>query len=124
MVTLVIVGAFSPLVLPKTISKKIQITTFVFSITLFIILEIIFIVIIRGENPGTDILLISMLILVAFFDRLIELIIRPFTQYFSGKEKYYTVALITRVLSSTYLIPTVTITSFIMIKTSYYVMSL
>ncbi len=71
-----------------------------------------------------DIVLILMLFMTAYADRIFELVIRPFTQYFTGYETVYLVSLYTRILSSTYLIPCVTIASWALVKTSLYTMGI
>ncbi len=67
-----------------------------------------------------DMFLLLTLVLTAFADRTMELVIRPFTQYFSGAETIYVVGLYTRILSSSYLIPSVAIASMALIKVSKY----
>lgn len=89
-----------------------------------IFMEIIFIYLQTTEKSNKDLFLFVLLVCVAYLDRIIELIIRPFTEYFTGFAKIYSIALLTRILSSTYLIPTVSITSFILIKTTIYVLEL
>ncbi len=67
-----------------------------------------------------DMFLLLILVLTAFADRTMELVIRPFTQYFTGYETIYVVGLYTRILSSSYLIPSVAIASMALIKVSKY----
>ncbi len=86
--------------------------------TLFIFMEL-FILFTWFKNSG-DLYLISLLLLIVIADRGLELIIRPFTEYFSGRELNYTVSLYTRLLSTTYLVPIVTLTSFVLLKTTNY----
>ncbi len=67
-----------------------------------------------------DIILLTLLLLSSAADRIMEITIRPFTQYFTGYETIYLVSLYTRILSSSYLIPSVAFTSFALIKVSIY----
>ncbi|NQX83236.1 MAG: hypothetical protein HRS50_00780 [Mycoplasmataceae bacterium] len=106
-----------------------MIPTLLTTIITFIFMELMFVYIIFSNhssgNFGKNQMFMLMLITcIALFDRTMELIIRPFTQYFLGYEKNYIIALYTRILSSTYLIPTVSFTSFILIKTTTYVLGL
>lgn len=71
-----------------------------------------------------DLWLFVLVLLAAFSDRAMEIVIRPFTQYFTGYETIYVVGLYTRLLSSTYLIPSVALTSFILIKASAYALGI
>lgn len=84
---------------------------------MIVIMEGLFFWFLTSENKSQDLFLLLLLTITALADRGMELIIRPFTQYFTGYEHYYYVSLLTRLISSTYLVPTVAITSFAMIKT-------
>ncbi len=71
-----------------------------------------------------DMFLFLVLLLAAFSDRMMELVIRPFTQYYTGYETIYIVGLYTRMLSSSYLIPSVAIASMAIVKVSLYSLSI
>lgn len=71
-----------------------------------------------------DMFLITLVLLASTADRSMELVIRPFTQYFTGYEQIYIVSLYTRMLSSAYLIPAVAITSAALIKASLYTLDI
>ncbi len=98
---------------------------FVFVTTIISLISMEIICYFIAINFKSEKLLLILLIFAAiYFDRIMELIIRPFTQYFSGYESNYSIALTTRMLSSTYLIPIVTITSFMLISITNYVLEL
>ncbi len=94
--------------------------TLLVSLGTLIMVEIMFMILWFGDFDKKDITLITILLLTAYCDRIMELVIRPFTQYYAGYEASYIAALYTRLVSSTYLIPTVTFTSYILIKTTMY----
>lgn len=100
------------------------ITTLIVVIIIFILMEVIFVWFIRSEKRKEDLLLFMLLSISAFADRGMELVIRPFTQYFSGYEQIYWVSLITRMISTTYLVPTVALTSFWLVKASRFAMNI
>ena len=91
-------------------------------ITSFIVMSLIteglFFWFLKVEDKKTDLILFTVLCISAFAERGISLMIRPFSQYFSGYEVIYTVSLLTRIISTTYLVPTVALTSFAVIKFS------
>lgn len=108
------------------IDKNINKTTYaiftgIFVVTTLIMMEATFGYFIY-KDKGANLLLFTLLFVTAFSDRFLELIVTPFNQYFTGFETNYIVALSTRLISTTYLIPTVTITSFLLIKGSYLAM--
>lgn len=80
------------------------------------IMEVLFYWFLKSENKREDLFMFVLLTIAAFADRGMELVIRPFTQFFTGYETIYWVALLTRVISTTYLVPTVALTSYGMIK--------
>lgn len=103
--------------------KVSAIVIFITTIVTILFMEILFLFFIKNDNADKELFLLLLVICIAYVDRLMELSIRPFTQYFWGYEPYF-YALFSRMISSTYLIPTVSITSFILIKTSLYVLDL
>lgn len=98
--------------------------TLIASTMMFVFTEIMFAILWFGNFDRKDITLVTILLLTAYSDRIMELVIRPFTQYYAGYEASYVAALYTRLLSSTYLIPTVTITSYILIRTTMYTLDI
>ncbi len=103
--------------------KQTTILTSIFGAILLLIIESIFIYSVVTNNTKELFLFLIMLI-VASVDRGMELIIRPFTQFFSGMELNYSVSLYTRMLSTTYLVPVVAATSFSLLKVTLYVIEL
>ncbi|BDU67829.1 MAG: hypothetical protein TYPL_4820 [Candidatus Tyloplasma litorale] len=93
-----------------------------FSITSFIFIELMMLYIRYYKLNGKEIILLMLILCVSFSERMMELVIRPFTQYFSGYEKSYLLALYTRILRSTYLIPLVAIISFLLIRLTQFAM--
>lgn len=92
------------------------------TIIMFILIQLLMIYVYSNKLKGTDIFLLTIVLVISFSERMIELVIRPFTQYFSGYEADYGIALYTRIISSTYLIPSTAITSFLLIKATMYAM--
>lgn len=106
----------------KDIDKKFY-ATLSTTIGTLLLMEGLFLYVILNKVEKKEMFLLMLIIVVAYADRIMELIIRPFTQYFSGYESNYGIALFTRMLSSTYLIPSVSLASFVLIKTTFYVMN-
>ena len=75
--------------------------TLLISIVMLIMVEIMFIALWFGNFDKRDIILLTILLLTAYCDRIMELVIRPFTQYYAGYEASYIAALYTRLVSST-----------------------
>lgn len=88
-------------------------------VLMFALMEGIFFWLIKTKNKKDDLLLFMILSLAALSDRGMELVIRPFTQYFTGYDQIYSIALITRIISSVYLIPTVALASYGIVKVTY-----
>ncbi len=101
-----------------------QIPGAITAIIMTIILEILFLCFFIYKFKKKDFILITLLLALAFVDRSMELIIRPFTQYFTGYETVYIVGLYTRMISSSYLIPAVALSSMALIKVSGYAMDI
>lgn len=93
------------------------------NILLIVFLEsIYFYEIKKSSNKSENLYLLVFVLIIVLTDRSLELIVRPFTQYWWNYESNYTIALFTRIASSTYLIPTIAITSFVLIKSTNYVL--
>ncbi len=90
------------------------------SITL-LIMEIIFGTMLFKKADIKDISLITFILFIATFERMLELTVRPFSQVFFYSERIYLIEFYVRLMRTSYLIPSVTIASFALIKTTTYV---
>ncbi len=94
---------------------SIVITSFV---VMGLIMEGLFFWYLKSEDKRGDLILFAVLCISALAERGTSLIIRPFSQFFAGYESIYTISLLTRIMSTTYLVPTVALTSFAVVKYS------
>ncbi len=91
------------------------------SITILIV-EVIFFYLIYKKVEAKDLYLLTLILLVAVSERTIELTIRPFSQAYYYTHLEYFIEFYIRLLRSSYLIPSVTIASYMLIKTTSYIL--
>ncbi len=91
------------------------------SITI-LLLEGIFLYLIKNDIESRDLFLLTLILVIAIMERTVEVVVRPFSQvyYYSGME--YFIEFYMRVLRSSYLIPSVAISSYVLIKTTTFIL--
>ncbi len=87
-----------------------------------LIVEGIFFFLLYKRVESKDLYLLTLILLTAVSERMIELAVRPFSQAYYYMFMDYFVEFYIRLLRSSYLIPSVTITSFMLIKTTMYIL--
>ncbi len=85
-----------------------------------LIMEIIFFALLYKKVESKDLYLLTLLLVVAVAERTTELIVRPFSQVYYNPKLEYFIEFFIRLLRSSYLIPSVTLTSYLLIKTTMY----
>ncbi len=91
------------------------------SITILIV-EGIFFYLLYKKVETKDLYLLTLILLTAVSERTVELIVRPFSQAYYYTHLEYFVEFYIRLLRSSYLIPSVTIASFLLIKTTSHIL--
>ncbi len=69
-----------------------------------------------------DLFLLTILFILATTERSMELVVRPFSQVYYYSHMDYFIELYMRIMRSSYLIPSITISSYLLIKTTDYVL--
>ncbi len=87
-----------------------------------LILEGIFFYLLYKKVEANDFYLLTLIMLTAVSERTVELIVRPFSQAYYYTHMEYFVEFYIRLLRSSYLIPSVTIASYVLIKTTSYIL--
>ncbi len=91
------------------------------SITILILEGIFFYLLFKGIDTR-ELFLLTLLLAVAISERTVELVVRPFSQVYYYSGMIYFIEFYMRLLRSSYLIPTVTITSYLLITTTIHVL--
>ncbi len=88
------------------------------------LLELIFFYLLYKGVDKTQLKLLTAILCVAILERALEITVRPFSQYYYNNSYNYFIEFYIRLLRSTYLIPSVTIASFVLIRTTSMVIDL
>lgn len=121
MLTMVVLMLTTSLTLVNVVgedkAKNLQLIAPITCLISVLILEALFVYYLTKGIDEKLIYLLLAILVVAILERTLEVVVRPFSQsYYYGYD--YFVELYIRLLRSTYLIPSVTITSFLLIRTT------
>ncbi len=90
------------------------------SITLTL-MEVIFTFMMIKKVEPKELSLLTFVLFIATFERMLELTVRPFSQVFFNENRIYLIEFYVRLLRTSYLIPSVALSSYLLIKTTSHV---
>ncbi len=110
-------------VIGNTKYDELQIIAPITCVVTIVLMEIIFYYLMYKGTNDNDLKLLIAALCVAILERTLEITVRPFSQHYYYSINYF-VEFYIRILRSSYLIPSVTIASFVLIRTATMVIDL